>query len=70
MEHLDTPNEAWTDPIVAEVRAVREALLADVGYDLHELAQRLHEHRASIGARVVARPKRVAQRSGEEKGKS
>ena len=31
------------DPIVAEVRAAREALYAAAGHDIHEFCQRLHE---------------------------
>ena len=33
----------WRDPIVAEVRAAREALYAEAGYDIHELCRRLQE---------------------------
>ena len=35
--------ELWRDPIVEEVRAVREALFAEAGYDIHEFCRRLQE---------------------------
>ena len=54
--------EPWVDPIVAEVRTAREALLADAGYDLHVLCERLREKQAAAGRKVVRRePQRVTQ---------
>jgi len=44
---------AWQDPIVAEVRAVRQALFAAAGYDIREFCRRLHEEQATSGHRVV-----------------
>jgi hypothetical protein len=48
-----SPVEAWRDPIVAEVRKVREALFAEANYDIHEFCRRLSERQASSGHRVV-----------------
>ena len=48
----------WEDPIVREVRAAREALFADAGYDLNEFCRRLSEQQTTAGARLVARPPR------------
>ena len=54
--------EPWVDPIVAEVRAAREALLADASYDLHVLCERLREKQVAAGRKVVRRrPRRVTQ---------
>lgn len=41
----DKPEETtpWRDPIVEEVRAAREALLASCNFDLDELVRRLRE---------------------------
>ena len=41
----------WDDPIVAEVRAARAALLAAVGYDLEKLVERLRQEQAGQGIR-------------------
>jgi hypothetical protein len=58
--------EPWIDPIVAEVRAAREALLADAGYDLHTLCELLRARQAAAGRQVVHRqPRRVARTSEE-----
>jgi len=45
----------WEDPIVAEVRRVRETIYADAGYDLHELGRRLHEKQELSGRIIVSR---------------
>ncbi len=43
----------WRDPIVTEVRAAREALYAEAGYDIYELCRRLQERQKSAGAAVT-----------------
>jgi len=45
--------QPWQDPIVAEVRRIREALFAEAGYDIHEFFRRLSEKQAVSGHRVV-----------------
>ena len=51
----DTSNDtsAWDDPIVAEVRATRQALFAAAGYDIREFCRRLREEQAASGHDVV-----------------
>ncbi len=51
----DTSNDApvWHDPIVAEVRAAREALFAAAGYDIREFCRRVRAEQARSGHRVV-----------------
>lgn len=44
----------WEDPIVGEVRRVRETLYAESGYDLYELSRRLREKQALSGRPVVS----------------
>lgn len=39
----------WRDPIVEEVRAAREALLASCDFDLDELVKQLREDRKLAG---------------------
>jgi len=48
----------WEDPIVSEVRKVREALYAESGYNLYELSRRLRERQALSGRPVVSRSPR------------
>jgi len=50
-ERLD--EQPWQDPIVAEVRWIRETLFAEAGYDIHEFFRRLSERQAAYGHRVV-----------------
>jgi hypothetical protein len=48
-----SPVEVWHDPIVAEVRQVREALFAESNYDIHEFCRRLSAKQADSGHSVV-----------------
>lgn len=43
------------DPIVAEVRSVREQLAAQFGFDVHSIFRDLRERQAKLGDRVVRR---------------
>lgn len=52
--------DRWQDPIVAEVRAAREALLEEVGYDLHALCEKLRERQRTEGRAVVRHSPRPA----------
>ena len=66
MTDRQQPDDPWVDPIVAEVRAAREALLAEVNFDLHTLCERLRERQAAAGRRVIRRePRRVDHSAGE-----
>ena len=53
-----TPSE---DPIVAEVRAVREALFAEAGYDLGEFVHRVRVAQADTSHVVVTLPPKRAE---------
>ena len=48
----------WQDPIVAEVRAAREALFAAAGYDIEEFCRRARAAQANSGHPVVTRRSR------------
>jgi hypothetical protein len=62
----DETGEAWRDPIVAEVRAAREALLEEAGDDLHALCEMLRSRQSKTGRQVVRRePRRIQQAPGE-----
>jgi hypothetical protein len=55
MNNDRSPVEAWHDPIVAEVRQVREALFAEANYDIYEFCRRLSARQAISGHSVVKR---------------
>ena len=62
----ETSNGApvWHDPIVAEVRAAREALFAEAGYDIREFCRRVRAEQAKSGHHVVTlRPRATSERS-------
>ncbi len=46
------------DPIVAEVRQIRERLAEDFGFDLHAIFVDLRKRQSQLGSRLVRRPKR------------
>lgn len=59
-------HEPWVDSIVAEVRAAREALLADANFDLHVLCEQLRERERSARHKIVNRkPRRVVRPAGD-----
>jgi hypothetical protein len=52
----------WHDPIVAEVRAAREALFVAAGYDIREFVRRARAGQATSGHPVVTRrPRRTSK---------
>ena len=46
------------DPIVAEVRAVRDRLAAECGYDVKEIFRRVRKEQAESGLEYVRYPPR------------
>jgi hypothetical protein len=59
----------YDDPVVAEVHAVREALLDDCDGDLAEYRRRTRQRQAASGRRIITSPlkKRVEQGSEPER---
>jgi hypothetical protein len=53
MPELEQDAKPWEDPIVAEVRSAREALLAASDYDLGELCRRLRQEQQAGGRTVM-----------------
>jgi hypothetical protein len=49
MTEGDEQPKVWQDPIVAEVRRVREDLFAAAGYDIREFCRRLREKQPGSG---------------------
>jgi hypothetical protein len=57
--HTRTPRKEdliWEDPIVAEVRAIREKILAEYDYDLRRVFEAAREQQAASGKRVIPVP--------------
>ena len=53
------------DPIVSEVRAIRDALAAQCGHDIKEIFQKLREQQAASDLKYVRYPaRRVARTEG------
>ena len=48
------------DPIVAEVRAIRDKLAAECGYDVEEIFRRIRKRQAESGLEYVRLPPRRA----------
>ena len=58
----------FRDPIVEEVRAIREAFAKEHGYDIKSIVQALKQEEAGSGRRVLSlQPKRVPKKQRERK---
>ncbi len=58
----------FRDPIVEEVRAIREAFAKEHGYDLKAIVEALQREEAESGRRVVRlSPKRLPKKQRERK---
>ena len=55
----------WKDPIIEEVRAAREQLFADCGYDLEKLVKRLRKQQETSGREVVTLSPKRSPKSDE-----
>lgn len=49
----ETPEKPWEDPIVAEVRQVRETLFEAAGFDIEEFCRQRQSRQAASGRVVV-----------------
>lgn len=49
-----------SDPIIDEVRAIRDAIAKACNYDVEQLAKQLKSHELQSGRKVVRRPPRPA----------
>lgn len=58
MNEAEKPDREWHDPIVDEVRSVREKLFAECDFDLEKLTQLLRKEQAESGHRIVTRSPR------------
>ncbi len=44
----------WDDPIVSDVRRIREQLAADFNFDVHAIFSDMRSRQNKVGARLVA----------------
>ncbi len=56
----------WDDPIVAEVRSTRERLAEQFAFDVHAIFADLRARQATLGARLVQRPRTLEVEPGAE----
>lgn len=53
----------FEDPIVAEVRKIREQLASKFGFDVHAIFEDMRSRQSQFGARLVRQPSRGTQES-------
>jgi hypothetical protein len=58
----------WEDPIVAEVRRIREQLSERFDYDVKAIFADLRKRQAALGPRLVSRKKRAEPEVDVERG--
>ena len=53
----------WDDPIVSDVRRVRERLAAEFNFDVHAIFADMRSRQSKLGARLVApsKPEKAEQ---------
>ncbi len=54
------------DPVVEEVRSVRERLAAEFGFDVHAIFEDLRKRQSELGDRLVQRKRTSAAPAGRE----
>lgn len=60
----------WEDPIVAEVRRIREQLSERFGYDVKAIFADIRERQAALGARLVWPKKRAEPEVQVDRGQA
>lgn len=60
----------WTDPIVAEVRAIRDEHARKFGYDLKRIFEDIQEREATSGRTYLRLAPRLVAPEGNRRGKS
>ena len=59
----------WEDPIVAEVRAIREKLAAKFGFDVKAIFADLRKRQGSLGGRLIPQKKRAEPTAEADRGR-
>ncbi|MBN1426169.1 hypothetical protein JXA88_16585 [Candidatus Fermentibacteria bacterium] len=63
---IATSPTPWEDPIVTEVRRVRDRLFTEAGYDLETLCERIRKGEEAAGHSLVRRSPRSAGEMPEQ----
>jgi hypothetical protein len=59
----------WEDPIVAEVRAIREKLAAKFGFDVKAIFADLRRRQGSLGGRLIPQKKQAEPTAEADRGR-
>ena len=59
----------WEDPIVAEVRDIREKLAAKFGFDVEAIFADLRARQGSLGGRLIRQNKRAEPTAEADRGR-
>ena len=59
----------WEDPIVAEVRDIREKLAAKFGFDVKAIFADLRKRQGSLGAQLIPQKKRAEPTAEADRGR-
>ena len=59
----------WEDPIVAEVREIREKLAAKFGFDVKAIFADLRTRQGSLGGRLIAQKKQAEPTAQADRGR-
>ena len=59
----------WEDPIVAEVREIREKLAAKFGFDIKAIFADLRKRQGSLGGRLIPQKNRAEPTAEADRGR-
>ena len=59
----------WEDPIVAEVRDIREKLAAKFGFDVKAIFADLRKRQGSLGGRLIPQKKQAEPTADADRGR-
>lgn len=59
----------WDDPIVAEVREIREKLAAKFGFDVKAIFADLRKRQGSLGGRLIPQKKQAEPAAEADRGR-
>jgi hypothetical protein len=60
----------WEDPIVAEVREIREKLAAKFGFDVKAIFADLRKRQGSLGGKLIPQKKRAEPTAAADQGRA
>ena len=63
---MNSQNQTYDDPIVAEIRRIRAELAHEANYDLHTICERAREAERQHPERMIAVPNKGSARKPEK----